>query len=529
MSALLPGWAPVLQSPATSKVELLIISPQGQDPLEPDFVTSPDVLRYATHRNALVTETATGIVWPFWPWVGDWIVVQRTIVREDRRAEIPNVPVHILAQAQLAREFAKLGSGLVATYQLWLWSPGIPLENCILLMRGRLRSPTWDRLDGAVSATLTDGSPEVAISVPSPVTFDEVPGAPQLTLDTQTWQTIVGQMPDQVYAFPVDVDSSGKSRTFAVSTPTMSAAPTAVYVDQILLATNAWHIEDLVTLGLAPRTYTAIVLVTPIAPTSTVTCSGGVGLDQVDPIKFLLDAGNLPATPEALQLLDAMQSLDFQLLLNNTGSVLDLLDDAVAQTHFANGWKHGAYHLYLLDAVAPSIPLGLGNGLLFRLTAQPDPTDETRVYNVLVLRCGRDMVGGTPLFTVYRDKDHGPETIRALLYDSEQRYGRRPFPDGGSSQITSGYQGLDLAVTDSGTDQAKSDAGEDLGDFLSAMHASQNPRVAYQALWYEGMAIEENNEAPVTDQDYRDQDSRVVIWTLAATGPQITCQIAVPT
>ena len=53
MSAIPYGWACRLQSPATPKIEIIGISPDGEDPTAPDFITSPNVLRYATHREAI--------------------------------------------------------------------------------------------------------------------------------------------------------------------------------------------------------------------------------------------------------------------------------------------------------------------------------------------------------------------------------------------------------------------------------------------------------------------------------------------
>ena len=536
-------WKPLLQCPTVPKIQILSISPDGLDPdvYGPGHLaTEPGVIRCATHRGVVIRD-ASGQVWPFWPWISDWIPVERDMVVEDRRAEIPDAPAAILGSAGLARILTERGSGLTATYRLDLWAPGVPLEQVINLQAGRLRDPAWDALDGTFSCTLSDGAPEVSASYPAPITQDQFPDAPFQTQQTLSLQTIIGKQPDNTGTAAIDTVDLGTtpktygSRTFLVHASTwMTDPPTAVFDNGVPLSSDKWQIINSVTQDLTATRYTAIVLTTAVDATHTITCSGGTGITDTDPMTFLLAQANLKLTPEAQQLLIGVEPLDFQLILNNTGAIVGgngILDTQVLpQTEFCGTYLHGRYHLYELLAETPSMPLGIGSGLRFALSTQPAKTDPTRVYNVLTLRCGRDLLAGTPLFTIYRDATHGSPAIQAMLTESQRRYGRRPFPDQGdaidnSDQLTSGYPALDVAVQyDADSNPIGSLAGEVLADLLVTVHAFQRDQRAYQMTWWHGMTAQLNWGVPLTEPRYElaDAPSRITQWILSATGPQST-------
>ncbi len=516
-----PGYSTRLQAPTTPKVWLLTLSPDGLDPTDPynHLATQPGVVRVATATCA-VRETLTGIDWPFPGYLTDWPNVTYSLAIEQRRAEIPQVTVRVLASAGLAQLIEDRGGGLQMTYRLDLWIPGIALEHLMNWMAGYVSTPTYDSVTGGVSLTLTDGDPRRSVTWPQPFTHDEFLDAPQDTLDGPAMQAIIGAYPDAVDCPPIDLDRDGNSRRFFVSVGQQGAGPSEIQKAGVPF--TAARVETAVSDGEQAIPYLQIVTDDPVAPTEAITCSGGVGITDADPLRILADIGGYQWTAEALALLSALDPLAYSYLANVSGPILDAIRGLVPETPFAFTSRHGKLHLIPLLAEAPQVILGLGTGLLFPLAQQPDRTDERYLWNRFKLNCGRNETTGTPLYTVYRDWQHcRSAAMSRWLYESERLYGPRTMPNDAS-----GY--LDLAVQmDAQANPIGCAAGEDLADLLALVHAFQCRQRAYQANWYDGLTADLGWLVELTEsaQGILAQRARVAMQTIAATGPLLTLHV----
>lgn len=528
-----PGWVPCLTSQAP-KMALVTVNVQGHDPTDSrhHLALEPGSFTFCSHRDVHVTDSRTMHTIPFWPWLQSWPTVSYRFAPQDRRAEIANTQIQVLAGAKLTEALRDAGGGQKATVRVDLWSPGprrsaaITLENVIPLMAGRVTGISdGTRRTGPVTLTVTDGDPDNQVQFPNEViTHVDFPDAPTIVVDGEHVRTIIGPFPNRIFCPQID----RARRRFLIAGHLLVSSPTAVQKGGIDVPPSSWRIlTDSRATSRAP--YALIEFNAPIDEislgiTDTVTCSGGVGRTDTNVVAFLANIASLRLTSRAKALLPQFDR-DFPLGLefSSPANVLDLLRSRIfPQTGYAVSFRRNELDIIPLLGNAAETRLGVGTGLLFRIGDQDAETPLDSVFNAFEIRCGRDSgatsAGPVPLMRIRRDADQGPPAIQALLRRSQAApWGRRFLS----------VDANDLAVQlDSNFNAVACPGGERLADLLAQLHAFAHQTYTYLATWPVGMALDLNDRVLLTDEDegLDDAPTRVVQMQYTANGPQVTLQ-----
>jgi hypothetical protein len=504
-------WRTRLACSSSPLVALLTISPHGADPAAAQHLaTLPGSIRVATAPDVHVTNSVTGVTYPFWQRLLKFPPITQRLVIEDRRAEIPELTVGLASSSEIATALNAY-SGIGATARLDLWMPGLTLSEVLPLMAGPCHPASGVTTETTLTLRLADGDPDHDVTFPpNAIGAGDFPNAPASSLGlVPNW--VFGTSTEQMVCPPIDEDDNGQSSHFLVALPALTILPSACQVNGLTL-TSDWSVRN--TTSVSGLTYTELLLTTPVDPDAEVSVSGGAGITTTHPITYLLQWAGVEPTPATAALLALFSPMDWQGLVNLSGGALSLIrQQYVPQTRWASTFRRGRFALIDLAATAPVLTLSLGSGLLYRLTDQPEATDESRVFNRFVVACGRDHYASSSsetaaLLRIVRDRDHGPTWARDLCARSESLYGPRPMP----AEVPA----YDLAVQfDANGDPVRSAAGEALADLLVRIHALRHRRHTYAVDRLLGLRLNIGDPARLTDpnESLSAVDGRIIEWT----------------
>lgn len=497
-------------------IALVMVNPHGIDPTVPvrDFALSPGTIRLATEPASV---TAGSMTLPFAPWVTEWPRFEERYAPQDRRHEIAETTVKVMSGAGLAGTLMDAGGGQSATAQIALWSPRMSIDRALLMMAGPVRGvPSISERDGGVEFAVTDGDPDRVVEFPAgPITLAEFPGAPAHVAGVRERQWIFGGYPYQVGCPQIDADRL----LYYVHDGEAQRGPDRVWNNGVELELR----PAVVTVETAASGLPVTALrfdappLTPDGLLPSVSCAGGVGVEERHPGLFLLETvGGFKVSARARQAL-AQSPIAFDLLLNARGDVRRIVaDQIIPQTDLVLFMRHGAVDALPTAAAPAGMRLGIGHGLIYRLEQQAAETPLSSVHNAFEINCGRNAGARSgSLLTIRRDADHGSEQVRALLARSQRAFGRRAIT----------WPALDLAIMrDSLGVAVACPSGELLGDALARAHAFPWRPHIYRASWLEGLAVELGQRVYLTDADEGLDDAPMTITgrTVRPTGVDLT-------
>lgn len=497
--ALPRNWQLGLQAHAPRLTWLLTVNVLGLEPTgEPHLALRAGSERYASDTDVRLTVADRDPV-PFWPHLTELPEVTTTLALQDRRVEVTEATCAVSSAAGLGDLLAGRGGGQRATARLDLaLTDRMNLSEVLLMSAGKVTGPPRiDRRLGNVSFSITDGDPDnTAPFDPAgiPITLLSFPDAPAESIG-QPRRVIMGPFPNELRCPWVSanicylgepVGKVGPTRFFADGTP-ISAAPRVAALPD---ATGKFQFWGLV-FDDPPRRQDGSL--------PWITASGGVGQSDINPVIFLLEiVGGMRLSPDARASLQ-QSPVDFSLLFYRSGAnVLELVRDQILpQTELVLGFFHGQVQIYrLLAEDTPTMALGVGTGLRYRLPVQGAETNVSRVWNRFQVNCGRNLAGATEtsLLSIVRDKDHGAAAIKALLAQSERDYG---------PQTLEPVEALDLAVATDERGVRTCPSGERLADLMAYLYARPGRPHQYRAEWLEGLSIDLNTRVLLTDPSER--------------------------
>ena len=525
-----PGWTLPLASQAP-KMVLVTVNTHGRDPSDPDkphLALQPDSYTFCSHETVEVTDTRSGRTKPFWPWLQNWPTVTYSFAPEDRRAEISNTSLSVLADAGLTAALRDVGGEQRATVRIDLWAKGIPLKNVFPLTAGIVTGMSdGERRAGPLTLTMTDGDPERQVQYPNDaMSLSEFPGAPYTVIENEYVPIIVGPFPQRHHCPQMD----DTRRRFLIAGHALTQKPTAVQKGgttvtsgwQVLPGKTATKQRDITYIE-----FTAKVDEISAGVTDEVTCSGGVGRVDKNIVALLCEIAGFRLSRRAQALLPQFDR-DFPLSLefSSPANVLDLLRQRILpQTGYVAYFRRNELDLIPLLGTVGETRLGVGKGLLFRVPGQDGSTPLSSVFNVIEVRCGRDMFASSsspvPLIRIRRDYNEGSPDIRALLDKSQaSAWGRRELPDAGKNFN-------DLAVLiDSNGNPTSCPGGQRIADLLARLHAFPHRTFSYATTWPMGMSVDLNDRVLLTDPDENlaDEPTRVVQVAYGPTGTTVQFQ-----
>lgn len=505
-------WQRYLKISSPQLALLVTIDPSGRDPSTstPHLAEQPGVIRAALDPMN-VAGAAHDL--PFGPWLLEWPDLVERYVPQDRRAEIADASLVVSGGARLLEALAS-GSGR-PTCRIDLIAPGMPLSSCLPRLAGPIRGqPQGSDIDGRVGITVADGDPERSVSwPPGPIDLADYPGAPAHVAGNSQQQAVFGPYPQRVACHQID----DAGLLYHVHLGVATQPPSRFYSYGTLIEETP-AVETAYTAS-SRRPYTRLRFKsrppTPDGLQTSITCSGGVGLVERNPILHLLeDVGGFAVTERARRVLEQSPFV-FDLLYDVQGDVLDLaLEQLIPQTDLVARWRRNRIDVLPLRAAAAEFRIGLGQGLVYRIPRDDGQIDDGSVFNAFEILCGRNASTGAHRLAILRDSEHGPTQSRALCERSRRAHGRK-FTQ---------WEALDLSVVQTPEGQMYCPSGELLGDVLVAAHALPWRPLTYRASWLEGMALEVGDGVLLSDPDERFTDVPAVVsaHAISATGVDVT-------
>lgn len=536
--ALPAGWHDALRRPHR-RVMLCTILPTSIAVTDPTLANvldlphpalQPGAVNLATTDQVHILDERTGRVIPFKPYLQAWPTTTMTLARQDRRVTIADASVTILPDAKVAGTLIDLGGGQVAYGWLGLWTDGLTLQQAYTRLAGPVQSPAQnERRTGPITLDISDGPVQASQSYPANALDREAfPNMPESVVGTASRQVILGQMPRRVLCVPISQDGTQFYVCEMDITRLPSKPPTQVFKGDSAI-TSGWHF---VGVHAQPTDYTMLVFdenTKQIPEIGEISCSGGIGYDNKNPIQFLLDYGGYIVAPEAKPLLARLATeYNFSVLVNKSSDVVSIINNLIGQTQYVSTFRHGQFFLIDLMAEAPEWRLGIGRGLRFRMPQQDSETPLTSVFNRFEIRVSRDVYGSTsstnlPLWRVYRDKNSGPAALRALCAASEARFGVLTYPGAGQAP---GLDAADLsAVIDKKTGEPMgSPSAELLGNAMVDCCAFPYQPQAYMVSDEIGLSMDLNHRACLSDpkQNLNETPAHVLQISDTATGTVCT-------
>jgi len=530
------SWPAIFEREQSRKVILVTLLFGWLDPFRPPrrhIALEPGALRFSTHPDTVVTESATSRKVPFWPWILEWPEIEYRMEPADHRAEIAETTVRLAAGAKIGLELPFQGGLQAALARIDLWSDGVTFDGLIRLLQGPVRNAALDARTGGVQLSISDGAPEREVRFPDVLTREDFHDASEEVIGFAGRQFILGDVVEDLPAIPIDGrdDPRGVKRFYVGEPAPFQQNPTqwfkggrAIAPPKVYTATMPASLVDYVE---AEFEQPVIDLIGGLS--GDITFTGARGTTELHPILFLLDAGNYEVSPAGRQLLRGLGVVNIEELnavINSPAPILDLVfNRLVPQTSLVGTFRQGQVHFFKLFSDGPQVSLGIGTGLRYRLREAINETPLDNVFNVFEIRCGRTQLGGeqddlNPLFRILRTPTdpNTPKAMRGLLSQSQQAYGVRAHPpvDAGDLVVLFDEDGVPTG----------SPAGEALADLLVKLNAHVHRSYRYAATWLRGMALDLNWRVLLTDADEgaTDLPTRVVGWRLAATGPVLTLQ-----
>jgi hypothetical protein len=208
MSDLSAQWATILSTPKAPKVLLAAVAPMesGQQ-LKASLALQPGAILGATHRDLSlqrgceVASSATGRTLLFGPTLLNWPLVERLLVPQDFRATIGQAELRFApASGAAAALSGDYGDGAAAC--VMLWSPGVDLEDCIVLAAGTVDgNARVDESNGIATVTLVEGEPRTTASFPPNMinrSLSAFADAPDEVVDRWAMRVVFGSYPGRL-------------------------------------------------------------------------------------------------------------------------------------------------------------------------------------------------------------------------------------------------------------------------------------------------------------------------------------------
>lgn len=504
--------------------------------VNPDGAPPSGKRHLATQPGSYVLSTAPGISFAdpdtsrgieVLPWILRWPTVSKKINILERRAEIAQSEVELLADSGLSERLSR--GAQVATYSLDLWCEGVGLTEMYRLMSGRIVDPpTRPRRNSGISLPIIDGDPTLDRSLVGKFTQDIFGDLPEDIIDTD--RTLLFG-PVQFRTIAVQIDREGF--LFYCFDGEPSEPIQQVEKDGQPLSSSAWSQEVISTPQL---TYTAIRLRDPIennpgGVSNIVTFSGGAGqrIDGVNPIEQLLYLTGYELSDRAIA---ASRSISRQIpiTIDNSDSAATalqiLVDRVMGQTNSILTLSNGVVDIIPIEIgrSTDAIPMTLGDNLLYRIPLSQSETPLGEVYSQVEVRCGRDQFGSStsntrPLWTIFRSATVGPSRIQKLLARAKTLLGQ---------DRTLTIEANDLLVWFNEDYRPYAcPPGESLADLYAMTHAYVHQLHAYKANWVDGLLADRGEIRSLTDDNESISAEKCIVTEQLitdATGPILTFQ-----
>lgn len=490
-----------LENRRSRKVILFTLNTDGVDPGDPRFhlARNGSSNTYATQPGVTLTDPDTSRVIEVAPWVLSWPTISKKINVLERRAEIAQTDIQLLADSNLTVALER--GAQIATYRLDLWSDGLGLGDVYPLMAGRvIDPPNRPRRGSGISLSLLDGDPLLDRPVLGQFSRDDFPDAPDEVIGTdRTLQ--IGPVQYRSIAVPIDKDG------FWFYCFDGAASDDIVQVEKggAAIPRGEWT-QEIVTVG--TLTYTAIKLntaVNNVAPgvMDVISFTGGAGqIIRENAIEQLLWLSGYRLSDRAIAFARSV-TRDFPLeIISNEASVtaITLLTDRILpQTNCVLTLSNGVVDIIPIEPGGyDPIPMTLGDNLLYRIPLDESETPIQEVYSQIEVKCGRDQFGSSsgsskPLLTVRRSPTFGPAKISGLLSRAKAITGL---------DRTLSLDANDLIVDlDQNFQPTKCLAAERLADVYAKVHSSTHQRHAYKSNWVDGLYATRGERRSLTDSD----------------------------